>query len=289
MTTRRTVALFVAAIAVLGGCGKSSSPSSSSSGVDVTAAFYPLAEVAARVGGARVHVTNMTPPGTEPHDLELTPKQVDTIESADVVVYLGKHFQPALAEAAKRSKGEKVDALPEDPTDPHVWLDPVRMSGIVDRVTAALVKADDAGSLTYEANAIAYKGELATLDREFTAGLMDCARKRIVTAHEAFGYLAARYGLTQTAITGLSPESEPDPKRLAELADEVKADGTTTVFTETLVSPKVADTLAREAGVTTAVLNPLEGLTPDEVKAGASYVSVMRANLATLRTALGCP
>jgi zinc transport system substrate-binding protein len=289
MTARRTLALFVAALAVLGGCNSGGSPSSSSSGVQVTAAFYPLAEAASRVGGKNVQVTNMTPPGTEPHDLELTPKQVDIIETADVVIYLGRHFQPALAEAAKRSKAEKVDALPEDPTDPHVWLDPVRMAAIVDRVAAALAKADPAGASTYEANALAYKGELATLDAEFTAGLMGCARKRIVTAHEAFGYLASRYGLTQTAITGLSPESEPDPKHLAELADEVKADGTTTVFTETLVSPKVADTLAREAGVKTAVLNPLEGLTSDEVKAGASYVSVMRSNLATLRTALGCP
>jgi zinc transport system substrate-binding protein len=290
MTARRTVALAVAALAVVGACsrGREQAPSSSAA-IDVVAAFYPLAEVATEVGGGRVRVTNKTPPGTEPHDLELTPKQVDLIEGADVVVYLGRHFQPALAEAAKRSKGEKVDALPEDPTDPHVWLDPVRMAAIVDRVAAALAKADPTAASTYDANAAAYKGGLASLDAEFAAGLKGCARTRIVTAHEAFGYLATRYDLTQTAITGLSPESEPDPKRLAELADEVKADGTTTVFTETLVSPKVADTLAREAGVATAVLNPLEGLTPDEVKAGQSYVTVMRSNLATLRTALGCP
>jgi zinc transport system substrate-binding protein len=163
------------------------------------------------------------------------------------------------------------------------------MSAIVDLVAAALATADPPGASTYRANALAYKAELAALDAEFAAGLKGCARKRIVTAHEAFGYLAARYGLEQTAITGLSPESEPDPRQLATLADEVKADGTTTVFTETLVSSRVADTLAREAGVKTAVLNPLEGLTPDEVTAGAFYARVMRSNLATLRAALGCP
>jgi zinc transport system substrate-binding protein len=253
------------------------------------AAFYPLAEAASRVGGEGVRVTNLTPPGREPHDIELSPRQLDVVAGADVVVYLGRHFQPAVAAAAARSDGERLDVLPDDPPDPHVWLDPSRMVTIAESIASALAKVDPSGADTYRANAGAYGDELRALDDEFRQGLAGCARKRIVTAHEAFGYLASRYGLVQEAITGVSPESEPNPKRLAELADEARADGTTTVFTETLVSPRVAETLAREAGVHTAVLNPIEGLTDEEVKSGATYASVMRANLATLRRALACP
>ncbi len=155
-------------------------------------------------------------------------------------------------------------------------------------VAGALSEADPANRATYEANAGAYSRELDELDAAFTAGLATCDRRVLVTAHEAFGYLAARYGLTQDAIAGLEPESEPSPQRLADLARKVRADGTTTIFYETLVSPKVAESLAREAGVRTAVLDPLEGLTDDDAKAGRTYVSGMRENLAALRQALGC-
>lgn len=289
MRRRPTIAVVLATASLLGACGGGSS-SSSDSDVNVAAAFYPLAEVAGRVGANRAGVFDLTPPGTEPHDVELTSNQLDTIVDADVVVYLGRHFQPAVAEAVDRAKGVvKVDVLPDNPTDPHVWLDPVRMVAIVEQVTAGLVTADPAGEADYRRHAATYVEELRALDAEYRAGLAGCARRRIVTAHEAFGHLAARYGLEQSAVTGVSPESEPDPKHLAELADQVKADGTTTIFTESLVSPKVAEALAKEAGVKTAVLNPIEGLTRAQLRAGATYASEMRANLATLRAALACP
>lgn len=267
----------------------------------VVAAFYPLFEAAQRVGGDLVQVGNLTPAGSEPHDIELNSRQVDQIEDAAVVVFLGRGFQPALEKAAERAKGTKVDVLSalgdlrpagagDDKldVDPHVWLDPRLLKTIVGEVAGALSTADPTNRATYEANAGAYSRELDDLNAAFTTGLATCDRRVIVTAHSAFGYLAGRYGLTQEAIAGLEPESEPSPQRLADLARKVRADGTTTIFYETLVSPKVAESLAREAGVKTAVLDPLEGLTEADAKAGRTYLSGMRDNLAALRQALGC-
>lgn len=268
----------------------------------VVTSFYPLAQIAERVGGSRVAVTNLTPAGSEPHDLELTPRDVDRIEDAGIVVYLGGRFQPAIESAAERAKGIALDVLNTDlglidgyeneegdeGTDPHVWLDATLTKQIVQRVLTALVDLDPPNKAAYEADARAYEQELDALDGAYRQGLAECDRRVIVTSHAAFGYLARRYGLVQEAIAGLEPEAEPDAKRLSELTTKAKAEGTTTIFTETLVSPEVADTLAKEAGVRTAVLNPLEGLSDDERSRGETYLSVMRQNLETLRVALGC-
>jgi zinc transport system substrate-binding protein len=264
--------------------------------VRVVAGFYPLYEAARRVGGHRAEVTNLTPVGVEPHDLELSPAQVDRINDADLVLYLGQGFQPALERAAGRSKGKSVDLLAPlpltregDEADPHVWLDPVLMTRLVEELESAFSDADPAGRSAFAANGAAYRQELGALDGEYRTGLDGCARRLVVTSHEAFGYLARRYGLEQQAIAGLSPEAEPEPQHLAELADLVRRSGTTTVFSEALVSPRVAETLAREAGVGTAVLNPVEGLSDDEQGSGKTYLSVMRENLVALQAALGCP
>ena len=257
------------------------------------------------VGGPVVAVTNLTPPGVEPHDLELDPEQVAEIAGADLVLYLGEGFQPAVQDAVDVvAEGEHVDLLqgigrarttsePGEPSagdvvDPHVWLDPVLMRRIVDRIAETLGRLDPAHAAGFRNRADAFDADLAELDEEYRSGLSSCRRRVLVTSHAAFGYLADRYGLTQEPITGLSPEAEPDPERLAQLAADVQRTGTTTIFTETLVSPKVAQTLAREAGVTTAVLNPLEGLTQQQVQAGDDYLSVMRSNLAALRRGLDC-
>ena len=259
----------------------------------VVASFYPLAEAARQVGGDRVRVDNLTPPGAEPHDLELTASQVAGIQDADVVLVLGGGFQPAVEKAAASRRGtvELLAVLGPaagDTDDPHVWLDPVLFAAVVDHVAAALGRVEPAQRPTFSAGADAYKAQLATLDQDYRAGLSDCARREILTAHEAFGRLAGRYGLTQESITGLSPETEPEPDRLAELADLVRRRGVTTIFTETLVSPRVAEALARETGARTEVLDPLEGLSGDDAREGGTYLSVMRDNLAKLRAALGC-
>ena len=256
----------------------------------VVAAFYPLAWAAEQIGGDSIDVVNLTPPGAEPHDVELTPRDVEKIQNADLVLYLGSGFQPALEHAVEGRSGPSLDLLDgqklmtgadaeQGAYDPHVWLDPSRLAAMVTLIGAQLHREPAAARLV---------AKLEALDSELADGLAHCSRHEIVTSHAAFGYLAKRYGLKQLALTGLSPEAEPSPRDLEALVDEVKRTDATTVFFETLVSSKLADTVAREAGVKTAVLDPLEGLTEDEVAAGEDYFSVMRADLATLREALQC-
>jgi len=250
----------------------------------VVAGFYPLAYAAEQVGGSRVDVKNLTPAGAEPHDLELTPSAVRKIHDADLVLLLGHGFQPQVEAAARDATG-RVLTLLDTPglrrrdDDPHVWLDPTRYALLVRVVGRALHGRPGAGRL---------EQRLRALDRMYTSDLSDCSRREIVTSHAAFGYLAERYGLEQISIEGLSPEAEPSPRELARVAAIVRARHVTTVYFETLVSPKLAATLARETGTKTAVLDPLEGLTPKAIEAGANYFSVMRANLRNLRRGLGC-
>lgn len=298
----RRILASLSVLLVLGGCGSTGGDAGPGDRrPQVVAAFYPLFEAAQRVGGDLVRVHNLTPAGTEPHDLELNSRQVDRVEDAAVVLLFGRGFQPALERAAERAEGTIVDLLAESgallpapegdddlEADPHVWLDPTLQKGVVERVARALSDADPANRAAYEANAAAYARELDELDAAFSQGLAQCTRRTFVTSHAAFGYLARRYGLTQEPIAGLEPDAEPSPRRMADLAQRVRADGTTTIFYETLASPEVAESLAREAGVRTAVLDPLEGLSDEDLEAGRTYVSVMRENLAALRAALGC-
>jgi zinc transport system substrate-binding protein len=268
----------------------------------VVAAFYPVQEAAQRVGGEAVEVVNLTPPGAEPHDLELTPSGVEQIQSADVVLYLGGGFQPAVEDALSGAEGNTVDLLagldtlpppPEEAeeglsVDPHVWLAPRLYVEIVAEVAEALAQAAPDSASTFRTNAGGFEAHIEQLDRQYQEGLGDCERDTIVTSHAAFGYLASAYGLTQEPISGVTPEAEPTPARLSELKELVEREGITTIFTEELVSPRVAEALAEEAGVHTAVLSTIEGLTPEEEAAGADYVSLMLDNLSTLEEALGC-
>ncbi|MDQ3107277.1 MAG: metal ABC transporter substrate-binding protein, partial [Actinomycetota bacterium] len=256
---RRLLSAIAVTVALLGSaaCAGSKPERVADGRFLVVAGFYPLAEVAREVGGDLVDVRDLTPAGAEPHDLELTTDQVDLVEDADLVLYLGGGFQPAVASAAKRAGGTRLDGLAgESGADPHVWLDPRGLSRIVERTSDALVDAldvDDERAATIRSNATEYLRELEGLDAEMASGLADCERRVIVTSHDAFGRLAARYDLEQIAIAGLAPEAEPDPRRLAELTDEIRDRDVTTVFSEALVSPEVAETLAREAGVRAAV------------------------------------
>jgi zinc transport system substrate-binding protein len=277
----RIVLVLIALAAGLTACGgDSGSADDGSDRTDVVAAFYPLAWAVEQVAGDTVELRNLTPPGTEPHDVELTARDVERIRSADIVLYLGGGFQPAVEDAVEGADGEAIDLL-VDPVgrDPHIWLDPLRFAEVVERIAAALGRPGAADEPV---------AELRALDHEFARGLARCQRQEIVTAHEAFSYLARRYRLTQVAITGVSPEAEPTPQELEDVIDRVRDTGATTVFFETLVSPRLAETVARETSADTAVLNPLEGLTGEELDAGEDYLSVMRDNLAALRKALRC-
>jgi zinc transport system substrate-binding protein len=273
--------LFVAgALLACGGGGSASS----SGRTEVAAGFYPLAFAAEEIGGDRVAVTNLTPAGSEPHDLEVSPDDVTALRDTDLVLLLGHGFQPQLEDAAGDGDDvlqlldtEGLALLPDE--DPHVWLDPIRYAAIARRIATAL---------DMPAAAKPFAADLEALDEEFGRGLADCERRELVTSHEAFAYLAERYDLEQVAVTGLSPEAEVDPGRLEDVVDTVRESGATTVFVEPLVSPRIAETVARETGATIAVLDPLEGLTEEQASNGDDYLSVMRRNLAALRAALGC-
>ena len=277
----------------------------SRSKVSVAASFYPVAFAAEKVGGTRVDVTNLTPIGAEPHDLELNSEQLDRLLEAKVAFVLGNGFQPAVEKAADRRDGSTVDLLPklvdargtkvakEGKTgglDPHVWLDPILMSQLVAEVERGLAAADPKGAATYEKNALALQDQLGALDTRYRDRLTGCSRDLLVTSHEAFGYLANRYRLRQEGVAGLSPDAEPDPARLGDLAQLSLDQGVTTVFTEETVSPRIAQTLARDAGgLRTEVLSPLESLTKRERDDKADYFTLMDANLGKIATALGCP
>jgi zinc transport system substrate-binding protein len=282
----------------------------------VVASFYPLYEFSKQVAGDHAAVVSLVPGGVEPHDWEPSPQDVVRMQKARLFVYNGAGLEPWVEKLLRdaRAKGvvvvrttERVALLsgvgdepkPETKTggapkvdkhavDPHVWLDPVRAQAQVEAIRAGLAKVDPTNATAYGANAQAYRTRLAALDAAFASGLKRCARRDIVTTHAAFSYVARRYGLTQISISGLEPESEPSPADLLALVKQVKKRRVQYVFFETLVSPKLAETLAREVGAKTLVLNPIEGLTKEEQAAGKNYVNLMEENLRNLRTALDC-
>ncbi|SCG78185.1 metal ABC transporter substrate-binding protein [Micromonospora humi] len=306
--TPRALAAATVALLTLGGVAACSDAGGGADPdkVDVVAAFYPLQFLTERIGGDRVTVDNLTKPGAEPHDLELNPRQVGQVVDAELIVYL-TGFQPAVDEAVEQNGGDRAfdvagvaplrdaaagghehegEAGHEEESggkDPHLWLDPTRLAAVGDKLAERLGVVDPDHAADYTARAGALRAELATLDTEYAEGLRTCQRREIVTSHTAFGYLAAHYELEQIGLTGLTPESEPSPQRLAEVAKEAREHRAGTIFFETLVSPKVAETIAREVGARTAVLDPIEG-----PPAEGDYLTAMRANLQTLRTALDC-
>ena len=267
-------------------------------GVQVAAAFYPLQYVAERVAGGHADVENLTAPGGEPHDLELTIRETAEVAQADLVVY-ERGFQPSVDDAVdENAEGDVVDAaqvvhlvpfrehgVDSGEDDPHFWLDPLLLADLGDTVAGRLSDIDPAHADDYAANAAALRADLERLDGEYAAGLAHCERDTVVVSHDAFGYLQ-RYGLRMEAILGLAPDAEPTPADLGRLQDLVRTEGITTVFSESLVSPAVADSLARDTGVASEVLDPIEGLS-DETS-GEDYLSLMRANLRALREANGC-
>ena len=284
----------------------------------VVASFYPLYEFSRQVAGDRAEVVSLVPPGVEPHDWEPSPQQMIDVQKARLFVYNGAGFEPWAEKLLRDVRDAKVvavdttrgvtllpapaagptsaahrdhvharDAAGRD-VDPHVWLDPELAQAQVDAIRAALAASDPPNAAVYDANARAYRARLAALDTTMANGLRDCARRDIVVSHASFAYLARRYGLTQVALMGLAPEAEPSPAALAAIANVARTRRATAIFFETLVSARLAETLAREIGARTLLLNPVEGLTKEEASAGKDYVALMEANLENLRAGLGC-
>jgi zinc transport system substrate-binding protein len=255
----------------------------------VVTSFYPLQYVAEQVAGEHERVLNLTHPGMEPHDLELTVAQTADVVDADVVLY-ESGFQPAVDTAVEQNRpAHVVDAARAADlhgTDPHFWLDPTRLSKVAAAFADEMVAADPAHAGDYRANLADLQRRLARLDHDYRTGLAHCERRVIVVSHDAFGYLGRRYHLEVDAINGLSPDAEPSPAHVRRLQDLIRARGITTVFTEELASPVLADTLAHDLGIRSAVLDPIEGLGPDT--ANQDYLSLMRHNLAALQEANNC-
>jgi len=314
MLRRRPTSIALAATAVVGAlvltaCGGTSSAKSSDGKLSVVASFYPMEFLASQIGGDHVKVTDLTAAGVEPHDLELTAKQVASVQQAGLVVYL-KGLQPTVDQAVGQSDSKQVvDATASSPLvdhhldegtegaegqggqqhtgpagDPHIWLDPTRYAAVAKSVGAELAKADPDHAADYRKNTDELVTKLTTLDKDFQAGLTATKSKTFVTSHAAFGYLADHYGLKQIAINGVDPEAEPTPARLAGIQKAAKENGVSTIFFETLVSPKLANTVAKDLGLKTAVLDPIEGVQPSS---NDDYFSIMKRNLTNLQAALG--
>lgn len=301
MTTRslRVAPLIVAALVALAvsACGSAGVSANGTVGgkLAIVASFYPLQFATQQVGGNHVAVTSLTRPGAEPHDIELTPRDVASVSRASLVVY-EKGLQGAVDQAVESEAGNRgLDVAPvahldlrlvSGTTDPHFWLDPQRYSEVATAIADRLARIDPAHRADFEKNAKVFEDKLGALSAELTAGLANCQRRDIVTSHSAFAYFAQRFGMRQIAINGISPEQEPKAGALAAVSTYVKAHGVTTIYAETLASPAIAQTVAEETGATMATLDPIEGL--NERSNGKDYFEVMRSNLTTLRAGQGC-
>lgn len=268
--------------------------------VGVVATFYPLAEFARRIGGDRIDVRTLVPAGVESHDYEPTPKDIAAVTQARLFVYNGAGFEPWVDRVLpdlpmsvlqiNATEGLPLESPPwySGGVDPHVWLDPVLAKAQVDRIRDGLARADPAGVAAYQAGAQQLRAELDALHRRYAEVLRTCRRKEFVTSHAAFGYLAARYGLTQVAIAGIDPEAEPSPARLLEAVKFMRRSGAKVVYAETLTESRVAEVVAREAGAQVKVLNPIEGLTREQQSRGLDYMTLMYDNLRQLAEGLDC-
>ena len=310
----RQVLAIVAAVAatVLSACGSALSSAAQLGAPEkmaVVASFYPLQFATQEIGGDHVAVTSLTKPGAEPHDVELTPRDVASVSRARLVVY-ERGLQGAVDQAVESEAGNRaLDVAPAahlnllfqpgvgaptrtsssdapGTTDPHFWLDPERYSDVATVIAQRLSSIDPANKTDYFNNAKAFQDKLAALNGEFAAGLANCWRKEIVTSHAAFGYLAKRFSMVQIAINGLAPEQEPNAAELAAVSTYARAHDVTTIYAETLASPAIAQAVAREAGARLATLDPVEGLT--KASHGTDYFEVMRSNLKALRAGQGC-
>lgn len=281
----------------------------------VYTSFYPIYDFTSKIGGDKIEVTNIVPTGTEPHDWEPTPKDMQAIANADMLVYNGlgmEHWVEKVTNAVGNDKlvlvessnginlitehtddhKEEEEHFGEDghnhdhDTDPHVWTSIRNAITQMENIKNALCEADSENAAYYEENFNKYKLEFEALDKEFESFIASCEKKDIIVAHDAFSYLCKDYGLNQIAINGLSAEAEPEPSRMAEIVEFARENDIKVIFFEELVSPKVAQTIAKEIGAETMVLNPLEGLSDEEVVSGDDYLSVMRKNLEAIKKAL---
>ncbi|AIQ13866.1 metal ABC transporter substrate-binding protein [Paenibacillus durus] len=284
----------------------------------IKTSFYPMYEFTRNVAGDLAEVENLVPASVEPHDWEPSPKDMAEISEADALVYNGAGMEGWVDQVMESAKGggltaieaskniELMKSVEEEDNhaheegeheegeedhdhgglDPHVWLSPALAVQEVRNIEAGLAEVAPGHAEEFKANADAYIAKLEELDQEFKDSLAAVKRKDFITQHAAFGYLAKEYGLTQVPIAGLSPDQEPSAAQMAEIVEFAKEHNVKTIFFETLVSSSVADTIAAEIGAKSAVLNPIEGLTEDDIANNLNYLAIMRQNLEALKAAL---
>jgi len=271
------------------------------SSMGVATSFYPLYFFSSVIGGDKVSVTNITPAGAEPHDYEPTAQDIVMIQNSKILILNG-NVEPWAEKVKNNLAGKNVSIIVAGDElftqtiseggavspDPHIWLNPQLAKQEVLRILLAFQAADPSNSAYYATNANILSQKLDQLDAEFKTALSSCQQKDIVTSHDAFGYLASAYGLNQVAISGLSPDEEPSPRELVEVAKFARSKNIQYIFFESLVSPKLSETIAAEIGAKTLVLDPLEGISDADIKQGKDYFSVMRKNLSNLKIALQC-
>jgi zinc transport system substrate-binding protein len=256
--------------------------------------FYTMYDFTSKIAGDKAEVINLVSDGTEPHEWEPSTADMVNLESADMLIYNGagmEHWVDKISESLENdiqlveaSEGVTLidDTFAAGNSDPHVWLDAKNAKLEMETIKNALILADKDNEQYYETNYEKYAKMFDELDKELVSRIGALDNKNIIVSHEAFSYLCKAYGLTQTSIGDLEADAEPDAKRLAEIVEFAKANQVTTIFFEELVSPKMAEVIAAEIGADTAVLNPIEGLTKEQVEAGEDYFSIMNSNLDTL-------
>ena len=284
---RKWTQLVASLLAGLGLVASGCSDAPQEDRLTVAASFYPLAFAAQRIAGAEAEVIDLTPPGTEAHDVELSLEDRTAVEEADVLLYLGDiGFQPQIEAAAADATGRVV---PVGPTgldeDPHFWLSPQELARSVGEVADGIAAADPERRDAYTEAAAALEAELGALHEEFAAALTDCTHSTMIVTHEAFGWMASAYGLEQMGLAGISPEGEPTADRLRQAERLVTAGQAGAVFyEETDEGRRTGEAVAADLGVPALPLATLESQPPE-----GDHLTVMRNNLSSLVEGLSCP
>lgn len=276
-----------------------------SSTLQVVTTLYPYHFFAERIAGDRATVTLLVPEGADAHENELTQGDVVSLSQADLVILNGAGLEPwqdrvipeiaargvvvvVASEALAAKDPSNLVNYPGGGTNPHIWLDPVLAAQTVGEIRDAFVRIDPASADEYAARANALQGDLRALDTDFRGGLALCAHREMVVAHNAYAYLARRYALTVSSLTDNSPDEEPSPRRLADLAQFMRKQKITTVFAEPYEPADAAEALATSVGGGVRVLHPLEGITDADRNDGKNYLTIMRENMNELRSTLVC-
>ncbi len=273
----------------------------------VALSTFALYDIAKHIAGDTLDVFMIMPPGVDAHSFEPTPKLMVKIQKSALVVYSGAGLEPWIkkfqfkSDVIDMSKYVKLRELEEDEhhhhehdehcshdssLDPHYWLDIDNMIKATQVITEAFVKILPEYKHLYYKNESAYIKMLKELDAEYKASLKECKKDTIIVNHDAFSYLAQRYGFHVEALSGLSPDAQPSAKNMAKLIEHVKEYGLKTVFFESFASDKAIKSIANEAKVKVDLLYPLGNITKEQTN--ATYQELMKINLQKISHAMEC-